>query len=87
MFDRISDNFTRHPASVGESYWQHMGVALSFSARMAFAAFAALVHAFLPFLFEKTGSRLINQLHQRMVTHRQRQPQTPAPLSGLNTSS
>jgi hypothetical protein len=80
------DKFTSHPASVGESYWQHMGVALSFSARMAFGAFAALVHAFLPFLFEKTGSQLITRLHQRVVTHRQRlqQPSERSLSSSLN---
>jgi hypothetical protein len=30
------------------------------------------VHALLPFLFEKTGSRAITALHDRMVVNRQR---------------
>jgi hypothetical protein len=30
--NRLSEAFTDHPRSVGESYWQHMGVALSFAA-------------------------------------------------------
>ena len=62
--------FTQHPASVGETYFQHMGVALCFCGRFCYGAMAALVHAFFPFLFEKTGSQLITELHQRMVTHR-----------------
>ena len=64
------NKFTQHPASVGETYFQHMGVALRFFARFCYGAFAALVHAFFPFLFEKTGSNLIREMHQRMVTHR-----------------
>ncbi|VVE43486.1 capsule biosynthesis protein [Pandoraea morbifera] len=65
--------FTQHPASVGENYFQHMGSALSFALPLLGAFLACLVHALLPFLFEKTGSRLIVRLHERMVTHRHRQ--------------
>ncbi|WP_150699848.1 DUF6356 family protein [Pandoraea terrae] len=64
--------FKAHPASVGESYLQHMSVSFSFGASMLFAAFAALVHGILPFLFVKTGSNTICRLHDRMVTNRSR---------------
>lgn len=64
--------FTAHPASVDESYLEHMGVALSFSARLLFAAIVCLIHAFLPFLFVRTGSQTIGQLHDRMVVNRHR---------------
>ena len=73
--------FTEHPATVGETYWQHMGMALSFSGRMAVGAFVALVHAFLPFLFVKTGSQIITNLHQCMVAQRNRQNPAPKALS------
>jgi len=66
--------FTEHPRSVDESYFQHLAAALSFSVRLALAALACLVHAFLPFLFVKTGSRMITVLHDRMVTNRHRRP-------------
>ena len=62
--------FTEHPASVEETYLEHMGMALGFSRSLIWAAFVTLVHAFLPFLFESTGSNKINELHHRMVTHR-----------------
>lgn len=65
--------FNEHPNSVGESYFQHMCVALSFFATFAFATFAAFVHAFLPFLFVKTGSNIILNLHDRMVNNRHKQ--------------
>jgi hypothetical protein len=63
--------FKQHPASVNESYLEHMFVALSFFVYFSYAAFAALVHAFLPFLFIKTGSKVITDLNQRMVVSRQ----------------
>ncbi|AJP56735.1 hypothetical protein UC34_06550 [Pandoraea vervacti] len=65
--------FTRHPASVGENYLQHMGSALSFALPLLGACLACLVHAVLPFAFEKTGSKIIVRLHERMVTNRHRE--------------
>ena len=64
--------FTEHPSSVDESYLQHLVAALGFSSRLALASLACLVHAFLPFLFVKTGSAMITTLHDRMVTNRHR---------------
>jgi hypothetical protein len=64
--------FTAHPASVDESYLEHMAVALSFSARLLFAGIVCLVHAFLPFLFVRTGGQVIAELHDRMVVNRHR---------------
>ena len=58
--------FKEHPASVDETYFEHMGAALSFSFTMIRAAICCAVHAFLPFLFTKTGSRAIEDLSHRM---------------------
>ncbi len=75
--------FTEHPRSVDESYFQHLAAALGFSVRLALAALACLVHAFLPFLFVKTGSAMITTLHDRMVTNRHRRPASaPAGAQG-----
>lgn len=62
--------FTEHPQSVGESYFEHMGVAGSFGGQLFLASMACFVHAVLPFLFTKTGSGIITKLHTRMVTGR-----------------
>lgn len=59
--------FTDHPASVGETYFEHMGFALRFSQRLFGASLAALMHAFLPFLFEKTASNVVARLHERLT--------------------
>lgn len=75
--------FTEHPNSVGESYMEHMGQAMSFALPLFAAAFACLAHAFLPFLLEKTGSGIISGLYDRMVANRvharNRQKVIPAP--------
>ncbi|WP_366553870.1 DUF6356 family protein [Aquibaculum sediminis] len=70
--------FTEHPASVGETYFAHMGQALSFAGPLFMASLACLVHAAFPFLCVKTGSRAVTHLHQRMVTQRDRRA-APAP--------
>lgn len=57
--------FTRHPNSVGESYFGHLGFAAWFGGWLALAAAAALVHAFLPFLCETTASRIVRRLYER----------------------
>lgn len=69
--------FTEHPSSVGESYLEHMGQALSFAGPLLLASLACFVHAIFPFLCVKTGSRAVTRLHQRMVTNRDRR-QAPA---------
>ncbi len=70
--DKLLEPFREHPASVGESYVEHFGVATSFGFAMIKAGLACLVHAFLPFLFTATGRTTIQDLHRRMVTHRDR---------------
>jgi Family of unknown function (DUF6356) len=67
-------SFTEHPASVNESYLKHMGVAGGFGWAMLKGAGACFVHALLPFLFTRTGSGIITELHGRMVSHRHRDP-------------
>lgn len=78
LFSRL---FTEHPASVGESYFQHLAHATGFALRMIGGGLACFVHALLPFLFVKTGSATISCLHERMVTHRCRTAATSAPAS------
>jgi len=65
MTTRIIRLFTDHPASVDETYFEHMAFAAGFSAKLFAAAFAAMIHALLPFLFEKTASGIIRTLYER----------------------
>ena len=66
--------FTDHPASVGESYLQHLGRAFGFGTRMIGAGVACLLHGLMPFLFVRTGSRAISELNDRMVVSRHGSP-------------
>ena len=58
--------FTRHPREVGESYFEHMGVAARVGVQMTVGAFACFVHAVFPFLFVRTGSETIEKLHRKI---------------------
>lgn len=73
----IKRAFTDHPASVGESYGTHLVQASSFGFAMIGAGFACLIHGLLPFLFVTSGSRCIEDLHRRMVTHRDQRNAVP----------
>jgi len=66
--------FTEHPASVGETYTEHMAHAACFGLRMIGAGIACLVHALLPFLCVRTGSAAIAQLNDRMLVNRRVAP-------------
>ena len=59
--------FVDHPNSVEESYFQHMRFAGWFASRLLMAGGAALVHAIIPCLFEKTASKMICQMHDRLT--------------------
>jgi len=64
--------FSQHPNSVGESYFQHLGTACTFAGKMLMASGACFVHAVFPFLCVKTGSKVISELHDSMLTNRHR---------------
>ncbi|TLY55134.1 MAG: hypothetical protein E6K35_11950 [Gammaproteobacteria bacterium] len=66
--------FSEHPASVGETYGEHMSRAACFGVRMMLAGMACLVHAVLPFLFVRTGSRTIAELNDRLAVDRRVSP-------------
>ena len=65
----IARVFLDHPRRVDESYVEHLILAGKFAARLFGAGIAALIHALIPCLFEKTASRMIagmyGQTHNR----------------------
>jgi phosphate/sulfate permease len=69
--------FTEHPASVGETYFQHLETASSFGSRMIVAGMACMLHGVFPFLFVTTGSKTVKHLHERMIIHRSRVKAAP----------
>ena len=64
--------FTDHPKSIGESYFQHLYFAFLFGLNMIIGGLACIIHAFLPFLFKKTGSDVLIKMTHHFV---ERMPQ------------
>jgi hypothetical protein len=63
MFRRL---FLSHPQQAGETYLQHQRMALSFALPLLGAGFAAMVHALVPGLCERTAGDIIRKLHGRL---------------------
>jgi hypothetical protein len=73
--------FAAHPASVGESYGEHLATATSFGGRMVLAGIACMLHGLLPFLFVRTGSRTVSELNAQLIARRH----AGAPSTALHT--
>ena len=67
----IEQAFLSHPREVGESYFEHAGVAGRVGAQLLWAGAACMVHAVFPAAFPKTASQTIIRLNER-VTRRER---------------
>jgi hypothetical protein len=76
----IRRHFVEHPASVGETYFQHLCAASGFAIRMIGGGIACFMHALLPFTFKNTGSDCISDLHERMIQKRRH-------LASISTST
>jgi hypothetical protein len=63
MFRRL---FLSHPQQVGESYFQHQRMAMSFALPLLCAGLAAVIHAIIPGLCERTAGDAIRRLHERL---------------------
>ena len=69
-FDMLERWFLAHPKAIGETYFEHQRMALGFSALLLKAAAACFIHAFVPGLFQTTGSQTIAGLNERMTIRR-----------------
>ena len=59
--------FTAHLSNIRESYGQHFLHAIYYFAMLLTAEICALIHAILPFLFEKNASQIISKLYSKMT--------------------
>lgn len=62
MFNKCKD----HLEGVEETYFQHMCHALSYGSKMVAGGFGAIIHAFIPSIFQTTASRVTAELHQEL---------------------
>lgn len=63
----MTNIFTKHPKSIGESYFQHLRFATVFGLKMVMGGCACLLHAVFPFMFEKTGSNLLLKMTEDFI--------------------
>lgn len=73
----LAQMFLDHPASVGETYLEHLASAGRFGGRMLLAGIACLLHGVFPFLCVTTGSKIVRQMHETMIAHRSHKPAAP----------
>lgn len=77
----LTQRFTEHPASVDETYGEHLQVAFRFSGRLAVASAQAAIHAMFPWLCSRSASATISELHREMTSGAR--ARTVAPLEAV----
>jgi len=62
----MNNPFTKHPHSIGETYFTHMGHALKYTMTFTLLFVVTLLHAFFPFLFVNTASKIIKKINKHL---------------------
>jgi hypothetical protein len=70
VVNKINNLFLEHPRSLGESYWQHLKIAMTLAVRLGVTAGALICHAILPNLFKTFASERITELYDRLQSRR-----------------
>ena len=63
---QIVGYFNKHPNSQNMTYLQHFKRSFRFSMKMCIGFVCLLIHSVFPFLFESTGSNIINELYNEV---------------------
>lgn len=63
----LYDMFTEHPHAQRLSYCQHFVRAARAALHTGRASLSFAIHSVFPFLFQKTGSTIVHQLHQESI--------------------
>jgi hypothetical protein len=66
--------FLDHPASVDETYLEHLSTASGFGGRLILAGLACFLHGLLPCCFTRTASDQIRTLNRDMDSRRAARP-------------
>jgi len=64
----LKQRFTEHPATVDETYLEHMVVSAGISRQLFKAAMCAAIHALFPWRHCTTASTKIKELHEVVTT-------------------
>ncbi len=79
------ERFSEHPASVGETYGEHLGAAWRFGLVLLGAGLACLIHGLFPFVFEHTASGAVQRLNARLIARRAAGAPRSQPLKPVAT--
>ena len=64
--NKVSEQFNAHPNDYDQTYLQHMSDAMEYGMTSCISGAVFMTHAVFPFLFEKTGSDMINNLNSKI---------------------
>ena len=62
----LRNTFTAHPATVSETYTEHLRFASTTGFWMIVGGLACVLHGLFPFTCTTVGSRMIRRLHDRL---------------------
>ena len=79
----LKRHFTEHPASVGETYGEHMRMAAHFAKELTLAAGAAAIHAVFPSVCCTSASTRVKRLHTEMTTGNRAANADPEPVQAV----
>jgi len=66
----MANIFTKHPKEVGESYFQHLWVALKYSFTLFLLFLISFIHSIFPFIFRNTTSSMIIKMAEDLKTRK-----------------
>ena len=66
IFITMANIFTKHPKEVGETYFQHLWVALKYSFKLLLLFIITFIHSIFPFIFKTTVSAKIIEMAEQL---------------------
>jgi hypothetical protein len=66
----MANIFTKHPKEAGESYLQHLLVALKYSFTLFLLFLISFIHSIFPFIFRNTTSSKIIKMAEDLKTRK-----------------
>ena len=62
----LKKKFNEHPNLINETYGQHFCYAIRTAFKLIGIAFVLSIHAFFPFLFQTTASRMLKKINEEI---------------------
>jgi len=66
IFITMANIFTKHPKEVGETYFQHLWIALKYSFKLLLLFVITFIHSIFPFIFKTTTSAKIIEMAEEL---------------------